>query len=451
VSLGTRTPERCLPRFLVSQSKTGPSLRCKQYPGNRQRFMAGRRGACSHRGAVSLGRNAGRSIWCLTRIVRLTLRRAHSERSPVSNPDPADAKVFLEATDLKKAYPVRGALQYRRRGEPSKRVVALDGVSLRLDKGQGLGLVGESGSGKSTLARCLVRAVEPDSGKITLAGEDVMAAGARELAAMRRRVQLVYQDPYSSLNPRLRAGMSIAEPARVHGLVANKEEEDLLVASLLERVGLPRSAGARRPRELSGGQRQRVAIARALSVRPDILLADEAVSALDVSIQAQILHLLRDLRTELGLGILFIAHQLPLIAQLCERVAVMYLGRIVEEGPTERVFTRPGHPYTIALLRANPDPSSHTKARSPALSGEIPSPLAVPEGCRFHTRCAFAEERCRNEDPPRRQLAPGHVSWCHINPLYAGDSKDASESIAQCGTREPNATGVQAPVTPCPR
>ena len=204
----------------------------------------------------------------------------------------------------------------------------------------------------------------------------------------------------------------------MHGLVT-KNDEQALVDSLLERVGLAPSASRRRPRELSGGQRQRVAIARALSVQPDIILADEAVSALDVSIQAQILRVLRDLRNELGLGILFIAHQLPLIAQLCERVAVMYLGRIVEEGPTEQVFTRPGHPYTIALMQANPVPTATARLRAPALKGEIPSPMAIPSGCRFHTRCPAVQERCLTEDPAPRLLGEGHVSWCHVNPLYS--------------------------------
>ena len=324
---------------------------------------------------------------------------------------------FLEATDVKKSFVPRGALLALGSRLRQQRLVALDGVSLRLEKGQGLGLVGESGSGKSTMARCLVRALEPDSGRIVLDGQDVITANSRELQGIRRRVQLVYQDPYSSLNPRLRVGTALAEPARVHGLISKNDQAEL-VGKLLERVGLPASAAKRRPRELSGGQRQRVAIARALSVQPDIILADEAVSALDVSIQAQILKVLRDLRNDLGLGILFIAHQLPLIAQLCERVAVMYLGRIVEEGPTQRVFTRPGHPYTIALMRANPLPVYGEKLRAPALKGEVPSPLAIPSGCRFHTRCPVAQERCRTEDPAAHELGEDHVSWCHVNPLY---------------------------------
>ncbi len=323
---------------------------------------------------------------------------------------------------MTKSFPVRGSLRHGGAAGQTKRLVALDGVSLRLEKGQGLGLVGESGSGKTTLARCLVRAEEPDSGRITVGGQDVVGASTRELRQIRRQIQLVYQDPYSSLNPRLSVGSAIAEPARVHGLVSKQDEADL-VKSLLERVGLPASAARRRPRELSGGQRQRVAIARVLAVQPDIILADEAVSALDVSIQAQILSVLRDLRNDLGLGILFIAHQLPLIAQLCERVAVMYLGRIVEEGPTEQVFTRPGHPYTIALMKANPDPFAESRMHAPALTGEIPSPLAVPSGCRFHTRCPSVQERCRTEDPVARQLGKDHLSWCHVNPLYRDDAR----------------------------
>lgn len=334
---------------------------------------------------------------------------------------------FLEATDVRKSFPVRGSLRHAGAGRRAKRLVALDGVSLRLEKGQGLGLVGESGSGKSTLARCLVRAEEPDSGQITVDGHDVVGANAEELRQIRRRIQLVYQDPYSSLNPRLRVGSAIAEPARVHDLISKQGEGDL-VKTLLERVGLPPSAARSRPRELSGGQRQRVAIARVLAVQPDIILADEAVSALDVSIQAQILGVLRGLRNDLGLGILFIAHQLPLIAQLCERVAVMYLGRIVEEGPTEQVFTRPGHPYTIALMKANPDPFAGERIHKPALTGEIPSPLAIPSGCRFHTRCPSVEERCRTEDPAGRQLGKDHMSWCHVNPLYRNDVGAREES-----------------------
>jgi oligopeptide/dipeptide ABC transporter ATP-binding protein len=334
-------------------------------------------------------------------------------------------EALLAATDVRKSFAARGSLRHIAARGRTMRLVALDGVSLRLEKGQGLGLVGESGSGKSTLARCLVRAEEPDSGRITLGGQDVIGASPKELRQIRRRVQLVYQDPYSSLNPRLTVWSAIAEPALVHGLVSKQGEKDLVMA-LLERVGLPSSAARRRPRELSGGQRQRVAIARVLAVQPDIILADEAVSALDVSIQAQILRMLRDLRKDLGLGILFIAHQLPLIAQLCERVAVMYLGRIVEEGPTEQVFTKPGHPYTIALMKANPDPFAGTRLRAPALTGEIPSPLAIPGGCRFHTRCPSAVDRCWTDDPEGRKLGEGHVSWCHVNPLYR-DAADSSE------------------------
>lgn len=300
------------------------------------------------------------------------------------------------------------------RGRPAGRVVAVDDVSLTLGAGQTLGLVGESGSGKTTLARCLVRLIEPESGTIRFRDIDVMRADGSALREVRRHIQMVFQDPYSSLNPRLSVADALSEAALVHGL-ATRGDVGERVARTLDLVGLSSSVARRWPRELSGGQRQRVAIGRALILEPSVLIADEAVSALDVSIQAQIMNLLDSLVRELGLSLLFISHQLAVIAHLARRVAVMYLGRIVEEGPTEDVFLRPRHPYTAALLAAHPAVGDHTP-REPALRGEIPSPLAIPQGCRFETRCRYVTDRCRAEDPAPAEVAPGHRAWCHVLP-----------------------------------
>ena len=285
-------------------------------------------------------------------------------------------------------------------------------------RGRILGVVGESGSGKTTLARCLVRLVRPDSGSVLFDGQDVLAARGKDLIAIRRSMQLVYQDPYSSLDPRVHIRDTIAEPARVHGLV-DRAGVDPLVRQMLDLVGLPTTVANRRPRDLSGGQRQRVAIARALALQPRVLIADEAVSALDVSIQAQILNLLDQLRAELDLAILFIAHQLGVIAHLADAVAVMYLGRIVESGPVADLFLAPRHPYTAALLAANPGLRPRA-GRAPSLTGEIPSPYAIPAGCRFSSRCRFVEDRCRASEPALVEVGPGHVARCHVLPPLVG-------------------------------
>jgi oligopeptide transport system ATP-binding protein len=292
------------------------------------------------------------------------------------------------------------------------RLPALDGVSLTLDRGESLGLVGESGSGKSTLAHCLVRIVEPDAGTIQLDGDDLLAARGKRLQAARRRLQLVYQDPYSSLNPRLTVQAAIVEPARVHGIVQKAEEREYAVR-LVQRVGLGEDVLQRRPKELSGGQRQRVAIARALALKPDLLIGDEALSALDVSVQAQILNLFGALQEDLGVGLLLISHQLSVVAHLADNVAVMYLGRIVESGPTTAVFRTPRHPYTAALLEAQPRLSDRGRRR-PALRGELPTAESVPTGCRFRSRCPLAERVCAEVDPPAVEVAPGHFSRCHV-------------------------------------
>jgi oligopeptide/dipeptide ABC transporter ATP-binding protein len=325
----------------------------------------------------------------------------------------------LELRDVRKSFFLRRSVGELARRAAPRGLVALDGVSLSLARGETLAVVGESGSGKTTLAKVIVRLVEPDAGEIRFDGADVARAGARRLKDVRRRVQLVYQDPYMSLNPRLAIGDAITEPAQVHGFVEGRAARRRLAGELLEQVGLPERLRTRRPRGLSGGQRQRVAIARALAARPEILIADEAVSALDVSVQAQILNLLADLRERLGLSMIFIAHQLSVVSYIADRMAVMYLGRVVEEGPTREVFANPGHPYTVGLLRAQPGPQRRTRGSEPALEGEIPSALDLPSGCRFRTRCPLARDVCAEVDPPPVELSPGHPSWCHVLPHAA--------------------------------
>jgi oligopeptide/dipeptide ABC transporter ATP-binding protein len=326
---------------------------------------------------------------------------------------------LLVVDDLHKSFAVRGAFLDRVRMRPQLRAVAVDGVSLSVRREETLGIVGESGSGKTTLARCLLRLVEPDRGSVHFDDIDVTHANRAALQRVRRRMQMIFQDPYSSLNPRVKVGAAIAEPARVHGLVG-RAAASAHVEHLLGLVGLPASAADRYPRQLSGGQRQRVAIARALSVNPEFLVADEPVSALDVSIQAQILNLMDDLLHSLNLTMIFIAHQLSVVRHISDRVAIMYLGRVVESGPTRTVFENPQHPYTAGLLEAAPRPDPSARHRTPAVRGDIPSPLRIPSGCRFRTRCPFAEERCALEDPPLEQLAPGHEVACHVLPFRNG-------------------------------
>jgi oligopeptide/dipeptide ABC transporter ATP-binding protein len=294
--------------------------------------------------------------------------------------------------------------------------MAVDGVSLAVGRRETLGVVGESGSGKTTLGRCIIRLVEPDSGTVTYSGVDVTGANRSELQAVRRRMQMIFQDPYASLNPRLRVGRAIAEPAIVHGVIARGQAQEHL-EEMLALVGLPASTAGSYPRQLSGGQRQRVAIARALSLRPELLIADEAVSALDVSVQAQILNLLGDLVASLDLTMVFIAHQLAVVRHVSDRVAIMYLGRIVEIAPTESIFTSAQHPYTSALLEAAPVPDPGRRHTRPALAGDVPSALELPSGCRFRTRCPYAQDVCAEESPELRELASGHSVACHVLPF----------------------------------
>jgi oligopeptide transport system ATP-binding protein len=318
----------------------------------------------------------------------------------------------LEVVDLVKHF------HTGRRIGPGGTVHAVEGVSFSIAPGELLGLVGESGSGKSTVANCAVRLLEPTSGTIKLKGTDITHLSRGAMRPLRRDVHMVFQDPYSSLNPRMTCGQIVAEPLRVQRL-ARGRSLDANVAKLFDQVGLRSELRFRYPHELSGGQRQRIGLARALSVSPSLLVADEPVSALDVSVQASILNLLRDLQSELGFSCLFITHDLATVEYLCDRVAVMYLGKIVEMAPTSELFASPQHPYTQALLSAAvvPDPEVQRTRRRITLEGDIPSPLAPPSGCGFRTRCPLAHESApasEDEDPPLVEFAPGHHVACHL-------------------------------------
>ncbi len=325
-----------------------------------------------------------------------------------------DSEPMLIAERLEKRFRLRRPMSSRFAGRTAPEVVALDKVSVRLARDEVLAIVGESGSGKTTLARCLTRLVVPDAGRIAMGGVDVLAARGKELQGLRRRIQTVYQDPYSSLNPRLTVSAAIAEAPRVHGLWSRRDVRSR-VHGLLDQVGLRAETADRYPRQLSGGQRQRVAIARALALEPEVLIADEAVSALDVSVQAQVLDLFEHLRRDHKLGIVFITHQFPVAARVSDRVAVMYHGQIVEEGPTESVFGNPRHPYTIGLLTANPriDGPRRTHDRAAALPWDAspPEPLT---GCPFRSRCSMSRSICAEASPAAVEIAPGHMSRCHV-------------------------------------
>jgi oligopeptide/dipeptide ABC transporter ATP-binding protein len=331
---------------------------------------------------------------------------------------------LLEVVGLTKRFAGKSSMTDRMRHRTPAVLTALDGVDVSVAPQETLGVVGESGSGKSTLARCIVRLHTADAGSATFDGTDVMAAQGAELRALRRSMQMIYQDPYSSLNPRLRVGDAISEPALVHGLI-ERGDGDRYAAELLERVGIRKENARRYPHEFSGGQRQRIAIARSLALKPRLLIADEAVSALDVSIQAQLLALFEEIRRDLGLTMIFISHQLSVISRLADRVAIMYLGRVVETGATQDVFSNPAHPYTRALLAAHPRLDG-TRVRKPTVRADMPSPYDIPGGCRFHTRCPLAESVCPEVDPPLVEVASAggrHLSACHVLPrtLASGD------------------------------
>ncbi|MEU5551530.1 ABC transporter ATP-binding protein [Micromonospora sp. NPDC047793] len=303
---------------------------------------------------------------------------------------------------------------------PAGVVRAVDGVSLRVRRGETLGLVGESGSGKSTTGLALLRLVDPTSGTVRVAGQDVTHWSRRRLRALRRRVAMVFQDPQASLDPRRTVGASIAEPLVVHRLTDRGAARRQRVAELLDMVGLRRDLADRHPHELSGGQRQRVGIARALAGEPDLIVLDEPIASLDLSVQAQIMNLLRGLQRDLGLTYLFIAHDLAAVEHMSDRMAVMYLGRIVESGTPARIWQQPAHPYTAALLSAIPvaDPQVERARRRIILSGDIPSPVDPPTGCRFRTRCPQARSDCARTDPPPVEVVPGHRAAC----LFAGEA-----------------------------
>jgi peptide/nickel transport system ATP-binding protein len=313
--------------------------------------------------------------------------------------------VLLRAEELTKTYPVRRGVF----GVSGERLTAVDRVSLTVAKGRTLGLVGESGSGKTTCGRLIVRLEDPDSGRIVFEGEDWLALSGEALRRRRRDLQVIFQDPQTSLNPRMTAGDQIAEPLRVQKLARGREIRDR-VGELLSEVGLPREAFSRFPSEFSGGQRQRIAIARALATRPKFLVCDEPVSSLDVSVAAQIVNLLLDLRASKGLSYLFISHDLAVVERISDRIAVLYLGRIVEEGPASDVASRPLHPYTAALVSAVPDPFS--KRTRLVLEGEPPSAAFPPAGCAFHPRCPVARPRCRQERPLLTEITPGRRAAC---------------------------------------
>ncbi|HUL08625.1 MAG TPA: oligopeptide/dipeptide ABC transporter ATP-binding protein [Candidatus Acidoferrum sp.] len=318
---------------------------------------------------------------------------------------------LLEVTTLSKQFAVRRRFLEAARRRSSAVLRALESVSFAVRRGETLGVVGESGCGKSTLARCLVRLHEPDGGGIRFDGQDVLTLQGSGLRRYHRRVQMAFQDPYSSLNPRMTVGHALAEAIRFHDL-RPPAQTLARVAELLELVGLPTTAAERYPREFSGGQRQRIGIARALAVEPDLLIADEIVSALDVSVQAQIINLLLDLQERLHLTILFIAHDLRVVRHLSHRVAVMYLGSIVEIGETEQLFARPRHPYTAALLAAAPEMDPGRRGTRDAISGELPSPFDIPTGCAFRTRCSRASDRCAAVRPTLAG-AGGRMAACH--------------------------------------
>jgi peptide/nickel transport system ATP-binding protein len=356
-----------------------------------------------------------------------------------------NGRPLLELDELKVWFPIKSGLVLDRHVGDIK---AVDGVSLRIERGETLGLVGESGCGKSTVGRAILRLYEPTDGRILFDGRDITHLGERELRPLRRRMQMIFQDPFASLNPRHSVGRIVGEPLRVHGL-ASRRTVGPRVRELLEIVGLPSDAGSRYPHEFSGGQRQRIGLARSLALNPDFIVADEPVSALDVSIQAQIVNLLERLQREFELTYLFIAHDLAVVRHISNRIAVMYLGSIVEVSPADDLYTAPLHPYTISLLSAVPipDPAVERQRETILLAGDLPSPANPPKACRFHTRCPYVQPtRCRDETPPLRELLPGHTVACHWAEDIRAGKIQPQEREPELGAPPPVAVEIPPPV-----
>jgi oligopeptide/dipeptide ABC transporter ATP-binding protein len=346
----------------------------------------------------------------------------------------SDTSELLKVEDLKVYFPIKSGLLFDRHVGDVK---AVDGVSFEIKRGETLGLVGESGCGKTTVGRTILRLYDPTEGRIVFEGQDISMVSQREMRKLRGRMQMVFQDPYSSLNPRQSIGNLISEPLKIHG-ISSGDKARARAEELLEIVGLPKSATARYPHEFSGGQRQRIGLARSLALNPDLIVADEPVSALDVSIQAQMINLLEELQEEFDLTYLFIAHDLAVVRHISDRVAVMYLGKIVEVADADALYASPRHPYTMALLSAVPipDPMVEESRERILLKGDLPSPANPPQGCRFHTRCPFRQpERCDTEDPKLRTLADGHVAACHYaEEIMAGRIKAFGAGAAQAAS-----------------
>lgn len=318
---------------------------------------------------------------------------------------------LVEIKELVKHFPIKKGFFSTKK----ETVKAVNGITLDIFKGETLGLVGESGCGKSTLGRCIIRLIEPTSGEVYINGNNVFKYNSRELRRARRQMQIIFQDPYASLNPRMTIGSTIGEPLTIHRLIQTKKEKMERIVSLLEEVGLRGNMMNRYPHEFSGGQRQRIGIARAIALKPEFIVCDEPVSALDVSIQAQVINLLTDLQRKFKLAYLFIAHDLKVVEYMSDRVAVMYLGEIVELAKSEDIYRDPKHPYTQALLSAIPVPDPKTKKMRIILKGDVPSPIHPPPGCPFHTRCHYKiVEECKKIHPKLRELAPGHFVSCHL-------------------------------------
>ena len=333
----------------------------------------------------------------------------------------------LEVRNLSKVFASPRGFMDIVQQRPTQKLVAVDNVSLHIQRHETLGLVGESGCGKTTLGRTILRLYEPTSGNILFEGNDITHQSNQALQPVRRKMQVIFQDPYSSLNPRMTVRQAISEVLRFHNVCPPAEVESRL-QEVLKMVGLNADAADKFPRAFSGGQRQRIGLARALAVQPTFLVADEPVSALDVSIQAQVLNLLADLRDQLGLTMLFVAHELSVVKHVSTRVAVMYLGQIVETGTTDEVFHNSQHPYTEGLLRALPRPEPGRRHREAALKGDIPSPLNLPSGCCFHTRCPIAQDICKKQAPPLRRISPTHETLCHFRPTADWNSELAAPS-----------------------